>query len=167
MKISLIKRKGFLLIALIGSLLIGCSKDKQQERSLYSKGGEWFIHLWSDKIEIEGSSNTYTYDYYNAGWFIFEKDGTGILKAVMDGENYLQSFYYKKSGSTLSIIWGAGNLFAVNGFDQFAIEWNWDTTETFKTFKLIGNSEGQAYDENDNTFSIFRTSTIYCSKKEH
>ncbi len=64
------------LSLLVVVLLSACSKEKKLERSFYTKDGEWNIAMLSVDSYKNGTIDDITFSY-DAGKFIFEKDGTG------------------------------------------------------------------------------------------
>lgn len=115
---------GILFIGM--ATLIGCSKDAQISKNLWSKGGEWNITTMVDEYNFGGGMQTQKDVYYNCGTYKFNKDGTGTFNAILNGESVTNSFHYSNTATELIITYGNGNLYENGTRFVYVLDWKKD-----------------------------------------
>lgn len=104
------KKIAFILALVFVSLgILGCSKEKAIEKSLYKNGGEWKIDIYNTEI-FDQSTDTLMYSEYttNAGSIEFYENGTVIWKITLSGTpNYFGGNWINSEDQITMIINGS------------------------------------------------------------
>lgn len=88
---------------LIGSIaLTSCSKEKQLERRLFKKGGDWNV-VSLHEVEYEDGSLIYDDTYTNCGTFHFDKDGKGSYSLTIAGQTESGNFSWSNDETTITM----------------------------------------------------------------
>ena len=129
---------GLLFVGLAG--LTSCKKEKQIEKNLWNKGGEWNIVKVVDNWSWYGQSNSET--LYNRGTFKFEKDGNGKITIKDDGDTFSNLFTYKNTENSLTLTYKEGPIYSEGEREEYTLDWEKDKIELYSY-----ESDEDGYDE--------------------
>lgn len=111
---------GVIVLALV--MMTSCQKDKKINKNLWKNGGEWnIVSIFS---EWDDNGDAGTEKIMNAGTYEFNKDNTGKLNQKDGGSIYSNTFTYKNTENTLSLIFNEGPLASQGEVVDYDMDWS-------------------------------------------
>jgi hypothetical protein len=160
--------KKLLFILLITIVATGCKKEKQIEKNLWKKGGEWEIKSFEESY-TSASSPEYNDSYLitNGGTIQFEKDGTGNTNYSSELAIYLDDLLYEEYiNKEFTYHHTEGSIYLIYA-DHGGVGYNLDWEKDKMTMSFTEIQEFEDYDENNNPIQITTTYSLkfICEKK--
>jgi len=157
-------KKHYILLNLLLLILffVSCSKEKQLEKTLYKKEGNWNVKSadWSQVLQSSTSGQSViTGSSTDAGTFSFDEDGGGSYDFTLGTETYSESFSWSVSEETFSITKISQSIdFFTGDITQIVISFS--GTQVNKTTIEMDGSDTRQYTSGDITQSVMAGSFI-------
>lgn len=147
---------------LIMALAVSCSKEKQLEKTLYKKDGNWSVKSaeWSQVSQSSSSGQTVvTGSSTDAGTFFFNENNGGSYSLTLGTETYAESFTWSVSDENISVIKTTQSIDFFTG-DVIQIVISFSGTQTDKTTIELEGSDTRQYVSGDITQTVMAGSFI-------
>jgi hypothetical protein len=80
-----------------------CNKQKQIQKNLYKKEGKWNITTYTI-TEFENNVQVGKESYGNVGYYVFNKNGTGVLTITFDGDVETHPFAWTNTEKEITML---------------------------------------------------------------
>lgn len=137
---------GLLFIGM--TTLMGCKKETQIERNLWSQKKDWKIYEWFNAWNNSGVEGYYANEerLYDIGVFRFNKNGSGMINMDYHGQKNLTTvFRYTVTQNSLTLTYMDDNLFEKDYQQKFDMTWKKNSI-VLKSYDNYGNGNYDNYE---------------------